>query len=814
MAPRFIRVLKLLHHNKVAVQGGRPFDVAVFEDTLWFSNWEDNHIYHLDKRTGSDVKRLSVDSVQPASLVIVHPLIKPGVDLCLHGNGGCSQLCESSLGLAHCSCHSQHVLSADGKTCFPIDTSSSSSSAGSGDGEWSDQVKNKSLNDESSPLSQSSEREPFTEKMVSGFPLDGFVVIYSATRSLVRSDSEAGMLRRLQFQFIPEVVSGAGAGSGLCAGHSRSSLQPSPPHRSSWSCFVHRDMVMLEQGLDRETMDKNQDECFSLRCDVNAQCVLEDGVSVCRCLSGFTGDGELCMGWRFKSDLFYLAVERSSASRPSSETPPQVTTPWQRGVVVEICPSTHDSYCLNNAVCFYFPEMETFACNCVPGYMGERCQYSDLEWWDLQQVEEEKRRNTTIAVCITVVILLLSITATITYCYRYHRYCYRYYRQCYRYHRNYYRYYRYHRQCYRYHMYYYSYHGYCYRYHMYYYRYHRYHEYYYRYHGYCYRYHMYYYSYHGYCYRYHGYGYRYHMYYYSYHGYCYSYHGYYYRYHGYYYRYHGYCYRYHEYYYSYHGYCYRYHEYYYRYHGYCYRYHMYYYSYHGYCYRYHGYGYRYHMYYYSYHGYCYSYQGYYYRYHGYCYRYHMYYYSYHGYCYRYHRYCYRYHGYYYSYHGYCYSYHGYYYRYHGYYYRYHGYCYRYHMYYYSYHGYYYRYHRCRRCTGRRAAVDMVSETSVCEDSVTESPSIVPQFYVLLERMVCNHEKMIPIVGSQRGGVCPCCSPETGESVVSEDTETQKTLVNLVDGDTPESCTDDETKSGINGPLKGFTTDPAGHCGAP
>ncbi|TSO15242.1 Pro-epidermal growth factor [Bagarius yarrelli] len=28
------------------------------------------------------------------------------------------------------------------------------------------------------------------------------------------------------------------------------------------------------------------------------------------------------------------------------------------------------------------------------------------------------------------------------------------------------------------------------------------------------------------------------------------------------------------------------------------------------------------------------------------------------------------------------------------------------------------------------------------------------------------------------------------------------------------CTDDETKSGIKGPLKGFTADPAGHCGAP
>ncbi|GAA6077933.1 pro-epidermal growth factor, partial [Tachysurus ichikawai] len=189
----------------------------------------------------------------------------------------------------------------------------------SGDGEWSDQVKNNSLNEESFPLSQSSEREPFTEKMLS-----------------------------------------------------------------------------------------DQDECYSLRCDVNAQCVLLDGVSVCRCLSGFIGDGQLCM------------VEHSDASRPSSETPPQVTTPWQRGDVVEICPSTHDSYCLHNAMCFYFPEMETYACNCVLGYMGERCQYSDLEWWDLQQVEQEKRRNTTIAVCITLLLLLLTITASITYCFRYH----------------------------------------------------------------------------------------------------------------------------------------------------------------------------------------------------------------------------------------------------------------------------------------------------------------------------------------------------------------------------------------------------------
>ncbi|XP_053362043.1 pro-epidermal growth factor [Clarias gariepinus] len=298
-------------HTLTHEQAGRPFDVAVFEDTLWFSNWEDNHIYSLDKRTGSDAVRLSVDSVRPASLAVVHPLIKhTGADLGLHGNGSC-------------------------------------------DGEWTDQLKNKFLNDEGSP--------PHTEKMLS-----------------------------------------------------------------------------------------DQGECFSLSCDVSAQCVLEDGVSVCRCLSGFTGDGQLCLdvdechlqlhscdvnavcvntlgGYYCRCGVGYTgtgfscsAVRAGALSRPSSASPLDVTTPWQRLDMVETCPSTHDSYCLNGAACFYFPEMETYACNCAPGYIGERCQYTNLEWWDLQQAELEKRRNTTIAVCITLLLLLLSITGSITiyYCRR------------------------------------------------------------------------------------------------------------------------------------------------------------------------------------------------------------------------------------------------------------------------------------------------------------------------------------------------------------------------------------------------------------
>lgn len=50
--------------------------------------------------------------------------------------------------------------------------------------------------------------------------------------------------------------------------------------------------------------------------------------------------------------------------------------------------------------------------------MGERCQLSDLEWWDLQQSEEEKRRNVVIAASMVVLVSLLSVIACLTYCYR------------------------------------------------------------------------------------------------------------------------------------------------------------------------------------------------------------------------------------------------------------------------------------------------------------------------------------------------------------------------------------------------------------
>ncbi|CAB1325525.1 unnamed protein product [Coregonus sp. 'balchen'] len=251
-----------------------------------------------------------------------------------------------------------------------------------------------------------------------------------------------------------------------------------------------------EPTLFIEKMVSDQDDCFSLRCDVNAQCLLDGGNPTCHCLEGFTGDGELCvdrdecmLGMALCSSQSSVCVNTAGGyycqCRPgfsgeghhctdideckmgthkcderaecvntigkyrcmcqagysgngqtcqelstmsswvTTSRPMDVTSQWVNTNTVESCPSSHETYCLYEGVCFYFPEMESYACKqvplstsfCIAGYMGERCQFSDLEWWELQQAEQEKRRNVAIALGMVVLITLLSIAACITYCY-------------------------------------------------------------------------------------------------------------------------------------------------------------------------------------------------------------------------------------------------------------------------------------------------------------------------------------------------------------------------------------------------------------
>ncbi|CAJ1059042.1 pro-epidermal growth factor [Xyrichtys novacula] len=344
-------------------QVGRPFDLAVFEDSLWISDWEHKQLRSVHKRTGKKLQRFHGNMVQPASIVVVHPLAKPGADVCLHLNGGCGQVCESKLGLAHCSCLSHYVLSDDGKSCSPAIVSNQTTDSGDSESTDLTSLQNKTFNDESTTTGRS-------------------------------TDSD----------------------------------------------------VSSEPALYTDKMVSDQNECYSLRCDVNAQCLLIAGNPTCRCQEGFTGDGQFCVDideckqgthacgknaecqnnfgkYLCKCQAGYhgngktCQVLEITSPWVTTESPAEVTTQHYNSNSVESCPSTHDSYCLYQGVCFYFPEMESYACNCVSGYMGERCQFSDLEWWELQQAEEEKRRNVVIAACMVVLVSLLSIAACVTYCF-------------------------------------------------------------------------------------------------------------------------------------------------------------------------------------------------------------------------------------------------------------------------------------------------------------------------------------------------------------------------------------------------------------
>ncbi|XP_051944898.1 pro-epidermal growth factor [Xyrauchen texanus] len=380
-------------------QVGRPFDVAVFENVLWVSDWDGHLLYRLDTRTGQASERLHVDSIQPAALVVVHPLAKPGGDLCLYENGGCAQVCESRLGLAHCSCYPNHVILEDGKDCLRINTSFTES----GDDESSDHLSKKTLNDESTPLAISDLRSEgdqlFNEKMVSDQD-DCYSLMCDVNAHCTLKGGRA----------VCQCVRGFTGDGKLCVDINECTEGLAECSSSQSDCVNTAGGYFCQcktgfSGDGHHCMDIDECRLDIHDCDVHAECLNTVGKYQCRCISGYTGIGFSCQD-EFKAAPSWL----------STGSPLVVTSPRQHNTV-QICPSTHDSYCLYEGVCLYFPEMESYACNCVSGYMGERCQFSDLEWWELQQAELEKRRNMAIAACIVILVTLLSIAVCATYCY-------------------------------------------------------------------------------------------------------------------------------------------------------------------------------------------------------------------------------------------------------------------------------------------------------------------------------------------------------------------------------------------------------------
>uniref|UniRef100_A0A2R8ZD00 Pro-epidermal growth factor n=1 Tax=Pan paniscus TaxID=9597 RepID=A0A2R8ZD00_PANPA len=366
---------------------GHPFAVAVFEDYVWFSDWAMPSVIRVNKRTGKDRVRLQGSMLKPSSLVVVHPLVKPGADPCLYQNGGCEHICKKRLGTAWCSCREGFMKASDGKTCLALD---GHQLLAGGEVDLKNQVT----------------------------PLD----ILSQTR--VSEDN----ITESQHMLVAEIMV---SDQDDCAPVGCSTYARCISEGEDATCQCLKGFA----GDGKLCSDIDECEMGVPVCPpASSKCINTEGGYVCRCSEGYQGDGIHCLDIDECQLGVHSCGENASCTNteggytcmcagrlsepglicPDSTPPPHLREDDHHYSVRNSdseCPLSHDGYCLHDGVCMYIEALDKYACNCVVGYIGERCQYRDLKWWELRHAGHgQQQKVIVVAVCVVVLVVLLLLS--------------------------------------------------------------------------------------------------------------------------------------------------------------------------------------------------------------------------------------------------------------------------------------------------------------------------------------------------------------------------------------------------------------------
>lgn len=118
------------------------------------------------------------------------------------------------------------------------------------------------------------------------------------------------------------------------------------------------------------------------------------------------------------SAILRIAGACSSRSTPRPRPPPQPTVRPNITFQTYACPEAYAKwYCLNGATCFSVKIGESilYNCECAEGFVGQRCEFKDLEGSYLASRQQVMIETASIAGGVTLLIIILVIISVAVY---------------------------------------------------------------------------------------------------------------------------------------------------------------------------------------------------------------------------------------------------------------------------------------------------------------------------------------------------------------------------------------------------------------